>query len=90
MISAEREASDELSDLLGDDHDLAVLRQTLIDDVELLEVQVNLGVLRGLIDERRRELQARARTQAKWIYAEKASQISKRYHSYWRTWMESQ
>jgi hypothetical protein len=36
MLGVQREAADELSDLLGDDHDLAVLRNTLLAEPERL------------------------------------------------------
>lgn len=65
-----------LSDVIGDDHDLAILR----------------GVARGaahaearsLIDERRDALKAEARRLGDELYAERPREFRRRLHAYWR------
>ncbi len=60
MLKMWRKATDELSDLLGTDHDLAVFRQTLSGDLDRFGRESDRQVLIGLIDRRRAELQATA------------------------------
>jgi CHAD domain-containing protein len=86
MMKAERSASDELSDLLGDHHDLAVLRQMLLDRCGVSEDSGDLRMLVGLIDQRQRELQAKAKPLSHRLFAEEPKQRVKRFHGYWKTW----
>jgi CHAD domain-containing protein len=58
-----------LSDLLGDDHDLAVLRQTLTDEAKALGASPELAAtLFGWIDARRAELQQEAMSLGHHLY----------------------
>lgn len=86
MMKVWRRNTHELSDLLGDDHDLAVFRQTLLNDNDCFGSDTDLKVLIGLIDRRRAELQAEARTLGAWLFAEKPNQLSTRLGSYWNIW----
>lgn len=88
------ELSDQLKDLadaLGDDHDLAVLRQFIADQPELFNGEDQLGVLLALINRRQFELQTAARHLGQRIYAESPKKFVARLKSYWQTWQaESQ
>lgn len=75
-----------LSDLLGDDHDLAVFRQTLMDKPDEFGEQPDIQVLLGLIDRRRAQLQEEARSLGERVYAEKPRQLVRRLEHYWRAW----
>lgn len=76
-----------LADLLGDDHDLAVLRTFITDDPEAFaENDDQLGVLLALIQQRQLELQTQARFLGQRIYAEKPKAFVKRIGSYWQSW----
>ena len=75
-----------LSDYLGDDHDLAELRQTVTAQAELVEDKRDLQVLVALIDRRRTELEAAARPLGERIYAEKAADFVDRFAAYWSVW----
>lgn len=86
MMSVWRGATDQLSDLLGDDHDLAVFRQTLLDDPDRFGSESDLQVIIGLIDRRRAELQAKALPLGKRLFAEKPKRLNSRLNSYWETW----
>lgn len=86
MMNVWRSAADELSDLLGDDHDLAVFRQTLLDDPGRFGSESDLQVLIGLIDRRRAELQARARPLGQRFFGETPGQLSSRLGRYWDIW----
>ncbi|MGP1384289.1 MAG: CHAD domain-containing protein [Thainema sp.] len=73
-----------LADLLGDDHDLAVLRTFISDDPEAFADDDQLGVLLALIQRRQIELQTKARFLGQRIYAEKPKAFVKRMGSYWQ------
>ncbi len=73
-----------LGDLLGDDHDLAVLRERL-DDIAG-SIAADLDSVFGLIDHRRDQLQEEALLLGRRLYAEKPSAFSRRVHRYWKAW----
>lgn len=75
-----------LSDLLGDDHDLAVFRRTLMDRPDGFGEQTDVQVLIGLVDRRRAQLQEEARFLGERVYAEKPKQLAQRLERYWRAW----
>jgi CHAD domain-containing protein len=70
-----------LSDLLGDDHDLALLREALASGD--IEAPVDSDAVIGLIDHRREELQARAIHVGQRVYAESPKAFSRRLKRYW-------
>jgi hypothetical protein len=70
MRSLEKEA-DELSDLLGDDHNLDVLHKTLLKSPNRYGKKRDIQVLLGLIDRRSAELRVEAKTSGARIFAEK-------------------
>ena len=76
----------ELSDILGDDHDLAVFRQTLLDNPQEFGGKRDIQALVGLIDRRRAQLQAQARPLGERIYAEKPKRLARRLGCYWEAW----
>jgi CHAD domain-containing protein len=71
-----------LCDVLGDDHDLAVLRQTLLRVGG--EVATDLQAVLGLLDHRREELQAWAMPLGERVYAERRKAFRRRIHVCWR------
>lgn len=79
VLKAYGEEAHVLSELLGDDHDLAVLRERLerADDLPP-EVVASLDELLALLDRRRDALQARARRIAARLYAEKPAAFERR------------
>lgn len=89
MMHPHRDAADELADLLGDDHDLAVLRETLKDEPEEFGEPVVLQAALGLIDRRRAELESRARPLGSRLLAESPEQLADRWHAYWKVWKRS-
>jgi len=74
----------DLSDLLGDEHDLGVLHQFLQEQPEAYGAEVE--ALADLIERRRSELQQSARLLGKRIYAEKPGAFVKRMEAYWQAW----
>ncbi|MBW3599850.1 MAG: CHAD domain-containing protein [Planctomycetes bacterium] len=85
-MTVRREACDEFSDLLGDEHDLAVLRATLQSGNLEIEDDRDVEALIGLIDRRRVELHAAARPIGERLFAEKPSCLIQRFKGYWGTW----
>lgn len=86
MLTVHRKTADGLADLLGDDHDLAVLTETLEKEPQRFGDNEELAWLFALIDKRRSELQYQARFLGERLYAEKKKHITKRFGSYWLSW----
>jgi CHAD domain-containing protein len=72
-----------LSDLLGDDHDLAVLRAALAGGAA---IPVDLDSVVALIDQRREQLEAEAMLIGARLYAESPKAFLRRLHRYWKVW----
>lgn len=70
-----------LSDLLGDDHDLALLREAL--GAGSHELAVDVDAVIELIDHRREQLQTGAMQVGERIYAERPKTFVRRIHRYW-------
>jgi CHAD domain-containing protein len=70
-----------LCDLLGADHDLAVLRQTL--RAISHDVAADLDAIVGLLDHRRAQLQAQAWLAGARVYAETPQAFRRRMRRYW-------
>lgn len=66
-----------LADLLGDDHDLAVLRQKITDHAEMFESRDHDALI-AVLDRRRKQLQSKAFKLGARLYAEKPSRFSSR------------
>jgi CHAD domain-containing protein len=73
-----------LSELLGDDHDLWVLREALSSMDP--DISADLGPLLAAIDHRRAQLQAGAVLVGERLYAEKPKAFLRRMHRYWKAW----
>jgi CHAD domain-containing protein len=83
------DALDQLQEALGDDHDLAVLRKTLLDADELAGDVAAYEALLLLINERRAALQEEAWRLGEQIYAAPPEDFIDRIASYWTTWASS-
>jgi CHAD domain-containing protein len=84
-LEATADEAHKLTELLGDHHDLAVLREDLR--------QRNLGeedtvALEAAIGRRQEELAAKAFPLGRRLYAEKPKDFSRRLRRYWRAWRE--
>jgi CHAD domain-containing protein len=82
------EAADEaheLSDLLGDHHDLAVLRDDAIERRELF-ADGDLELLLVSISARQNELAANAISLGERLYARKPKAFERRLRAYWESW----
>jgi CHAD domain-containing protein len=87
VLEATAEQAHTLSELLGDDHDLALLRARLTDDPAFASgLPADLEPLIAVIDSRREELLAEARLVGRRLYAEKPAAFSYRMRRYWSAW----
>ena len=80
VLGPESDQAHELSQLLGDDHDLAVLGDFARDH------GVDSARLKKAIEERRAELQREAFALGRRLYAERPRVFTERLGSYWKTW----
>lgn len=72
----------ELTDLLGDDHDLVVLDEQL--RAASASLAIDLDPVLALIAHRRNQLREQAWPQGERVYAERPQAFTRRLHRYWR------
>ena len=75
---------DVLAEVLGDDHDLAVLVALLDDRPDVVGTAEEVAHVRDLARDRRRELRAAALRAGATIYAEPSSAFARRIARYWK------
>ena len=75
-----------LTDYLGEDHDLAVLKEYISSQPERFDREHNLELLISLCDYRRQQLQSAAFLLGRKIYVEKPQRFSDRFGDYWKIW----
>jgi CHAD domain-containing protein len=85
-MRAYRGALHNLSELLGDDHDLILLREILRERPETLRGARNLERMASLIERRQCQLKAEARILGMRIFAERPKAFRQRMGRYWRAW----
>ena len=90
VMRAQAAELDQLGELLGWDHDLAVLRTTVLTEFPRAGTTATLRALERRIDEVRSRMQARARLLAERIYLERSREFSRRLGGYWRVWQAEQ
>ncbi len=82
IVGGHADEAHALADLLGDNHDLAQLREALLNGGG--EVPVDVDAVIELIDHRRDELQAEAMQVGERLYAERPKAFRRRMHRYWK------
>jgi hypothetical protein len=85
-MKAHRDAASDLGDLLGDHHDLAVLRTTVAVAPGDFGKPADIEVLLGLIEQRQAVLAAEAFALGDRLLAEPPKALARRWKAYWRTW----
>jgi CHAD domain-containing protein len=85
LLEASADEVHELSDLLGDYHDLSVLAEDLSGTDLSLTVDEQ-AALAELIERRQVQLLAQALDLGERVYAEKPKAYTRRLHAYWRSW----
>lgn len=84
VLGAQRAALKELSELLGDEHDLSDLRAALLSEPMGTIPHATLGPLLALLDERRDALRAEAWALGTRLFAEKPRAVERRLHQSYR------
>jgi CHAD domain-containing protein len=77
---------DQVGELLGDDHDLVVLRQMVKDGSEKLGDDGDRETLLALIDRRRDEVQQEVMLLGERFFQDKVRDFARRFSGYWKTW----
>jgi CHAD domain-containing protein len=88
VIRAQVEPADDLSDLLGDHHDLVVMEPVLETCADVAD-PATIEAFRGLMRERRRRLECRAFLLGRQVLAEKPKALSRRVAAYWAVWEDA-
>jgi CHAD domain-containing protein len=78
--------ADRLGELLGQDHDLAVLRAMLTGDPERFGGTGTLELLLPLLDRRRAELQQEAESLGRRFFLDRPRDLARRLKGYWKAW----
>ena len=86
MLARLEDELEKLGEYLSEDHDLALLRQRVLEPAELTTNQMDSEALIALIDRRRGELQVEAKLLGARVYAEKPRAFSSRLRVYWQAW----
>lgn len=86
QMAAVAEAAGDLSDLLGNEHDLAVLQEALEHAPRDFGDVTELEVMLALIDRRRLALQQQAGPLGRRVFAETPDALVARVEAYWRAW----
>ncbi len=76
--------ADRMTELLGDDHDAAVLRQKLADDPDNFGGAASIETLLALIDRRRTELQQEATLLGERFFDEPSNEFARRLKGLWK------
>ncbi len=85
VMKCHRQAASALGDRLGDDHDLAMLRQVVLAE-PVVASDSERALLLELIRERRVELQRQAFSLGERLFAETPGALVARLGGYWDTW----
>ena len=76
---------EDLSGLLGDEHDLTIFNQ-LLNNLEIAEKNKEVRVILNLIDQQKKHLHKKTKTLGLNIYAESPKNFSSRINTYWSNW----
>jgi len=85
-LQARRNECDALSDALGDDHDLSVFREIVLERPEDVGDEATIQALLGLVATRQVELRTRALAIGERLFAEKPKHLVRRLERYWDAW----
>jgi CHAD domain-containing protein len=86
LLKAWADDSHALADILGDDHDLVVLRVVISRDLRDAVGVADRNALLRAIDRRRARLVDEARPLGRRLYAESPRELADRWGTYWHVW----
>lgn len=84
LLKAQRDQADRLGALLGEEHDLAVLRALLTGAEDCPLAADAAQPLLAVLDRRREQLRAKARVPGALLFCEKPKRLQARFGCYWR------
>lgn len=90
VMRAQAAELDQLGELLGWDHDLAVLRTTVLTEFPRAGTTATLMALERRIGEVRSRMQDQARLLGERIYLERSREFTRRLGGYWQVWQAEQ
>jgi CHAD domain-containing protein len=82
--------ADRMGELLGDDHDLAVLRQTIADDPARFGDEGDREMLLALIDRRRADLEQETILLGRRFFQDGPRKFARRLRGYWKAWRNAE
>lgn len=88
VISAHRDQADRMGGLLGDHHNLAVFRPTVLEEEKVLNDEQDSATLADLIERRQAALHGEALTIGLRLFADKPKRLSRRWATYWSVWRD--
>jgi CHAD domain-containing protein len=86
MMRPMAESASQLTDLLGKDHDLAVLEGIVEDELKDVCADDERELLKPLASQRRADLQKEARELGRKLFTETVEEFVDRIHGYWAAW----
>jgi len=86
MFEVIAEEAEEIADLLGDDHDLAVLRDRVTSRPDRFGAGPEVDHLVAVIEARRLDLEAEALERGRRLYVERPEAFTGRIGAYWDAW----
>jgi CHAD domain-containing protein len=86
LLKRTRSELDKVGDLLGEEHDLTIVRNTAVQYADSDISKEDLRDLLTLAERRKIELQAEAQAIGRRVYAERPRDFVRRIQIYWRTW----
>jgi CHAD domain-containing protein len=86
MFEVMYEEAEEVADLLGDDHDLAVLAERVTSRPERYGDGPDVQRLLAVVEERRLQLEEEAIERGRRLFVETADDFTERIAAYWDTW----
>ena len=90
LIGALADQTHKLADYLGDEHDLAVLRNTAVASRELFRDAATLPAFLALLERCQGELREKALFLGSRLYEEKPKAFAQRFQQYWKEWRDEQ
>lgn len=88
MLRAYRRSLKRLSDRLGDDHDLTVMRAIVLEHTNAFSDARDLRDTLSLVERRRTQFRAQAHVLGRRVFAEKPACFRRRLAQYWEAWHE--
>jgi CHAD domain-containing protein len=89
-MAAHEDAVDDLAGLLGQHHDLSILREVLAERADDLGGVAEIEVLAGLAIQRQAAIEVEAFAVGAKLFAERPKALAKRWRVYWEVWREDE